>query len=80
MMLLMPDLFGSRLSGIRVTETTNASTTGLFDLARGSWMPDLAIELGIPARILAPLRTPGERLGPLLDEVREATGLGPATG
>ncbi len=77
-MLLMPDLFGSWLSGVRVTETTNASTTGLFDLTRGEWMPDLAAELGIPPRILAPLRTPGERLGPLLPEVRTATGLGPA--
>jgi rhamnulokinase len=40
-------------------------------------MPDLAAELGIPPRILAPLRTPGERLGPLRPEVRTATGLGP---
>ena len=47
-MLLIPDLVGSWLSGARVAEATNASTTGLFDLARGEWMTDLVEELGLP--------------------------------
>ncbi|HEY7132868.1 MAG TPA: rhamnulokinase family protein, partial [Candidatus Limnocylindrales bacterium] len=76
-MLLMPDLVGSWLSGDRVAEATNASTTGLFDLASGTWMSDLAGELGLPARILAPIRHAGEPLGPLLEPIRAATGLPP---
>ena len=38
-------------------------------------MTDLVEELGLPARILPPIRHAGEPLGPLLDDVRAATGL-----
>jgi rhamnulokinase len=74
-MLLIPDLVGSWLCGARVAEATNASTTGLFDLVGGEWMTDLVEELGLPARILPPIRHAGEPLGPLLDDVRSATGI-----
>jgi rhamnulokinase len=74
-MLLIPDLVGCWLTGERVAEATNASTTGLFDAVRGEWMTDLVEELGLPARILPPIRHAGEPLGPLLDDVRGATGI-----
>jgi rhamnulokinase len=74
-MLLMPDLFGYWLSGVVVSEATNASTTGLLDVRRGRWMADLAASVGIPAAILAPIRPAGERLGGLREPVRVVTGL-----
>ena len=69
-MLLIPDLFGFWLSGVRVAEVTNASTTGLLDVHRRTWDTDLAGSLEIPSRILPPLAAPGEVVGPLRDDVR----------
>jgi len=74
-MLLMPDLVGHRLAGVRVAERTNASTTGLLGLAAGTWDTALCARVGVPRRILPPLVDPGERLGPLLPHVQRSTGL-----
>ena len=73
--LLIPDLIGYWLSGERVAEVTNASTTGLFDLDRQSWAVDLVDELGLPKAALPPLRPAGDRIGPLESRVTEAAGL-----
>jgi rhamnulokinase len=73
-MLLIPDLFGFWLSGIRLAEVTNASTTGLLDVHRRTWDTALADDLGIPSGILPPLAAPGEVVGPLRDDVRRDIG------
>ncbi len=73
-MLLIPDLFGFWLSGVRVAEVTNASTTGLLDVHHRTWDTDLAGSLGIPSGILPPLAAPGEVVGPLRDDVRHEIG------
>jgi rhamnulokinase len=78
-MLLIPDLLGYWLSGVRVAEVTNASTTSLLDVRSRTWDTDLIESLSIPATLLAPLRAPGEVIGPLRDEVRRETGLSFAT-
>lgn len=69
--LLIPDLLGYWLTGVRVAEVTNASTTGLLDATTRTWATDLAERLGIDARLLPPLRDAGELLG----HVREDIGL-----
>jgi rhamnulokinase len=73
-MLLIPDLIGFWLSGVRLCEVTNASTTGLLDVHRRTWDTDLAETLGIPSAILAPLAAPGDVVGPLRDTVRGEVG------
>ena len=78
-MLLIPDLIGSWLTGTAVAESTNASSTGLLDVHRRTWDTELATSLGLPASLLAPLGTPGDVIGPLLDHVRDETGIGPET-
>ena len=78
-MLLIPDLIGYWLSGVQVAESTNASTTGLLDVATRNWATDLVTEVGLPTRILPELRSPGERLGGLSVEVGRATGLPQST-
>ncbi|MGV8847723.1 FGGY family carbohydrate kinase, partial [Tessaracoccus sp.] len=40
-LLLMPDLLGYWLTGRRLTEITNASTTGLLDPTTRHWQPDM---------------------------------------
>ena len=73
--LLLPDLIAYRLTGQMRTEETNASTTGLFDAAQGSFSGELLHRLGLPADLFAPLIAPGEAYGTLLPEVAAATNL-----
>lgn len=68
--LLMPDLCSLRLTGRRVAEVTNASTTGLLDVRSRTWSDATVGALhqrwGIPAaRILPSLVEPGTILGPV---------------
>jgi rhamnulokinase len=73
--LLMPDLFGYWLTGIRAAERTNASTTGLFDARAGSWAEDLMEALGIAPALFPEIRNPGDELGPLAGPAASETGL-----
>lgn len=72
--LLIPDLVAFLLTGARVAERTNASTTGLVDVASGEWDRELAERLGIPASALPQLVDPGTLLGRLRGEARERVG------
>lgn len=73
-LLLIPDLIGYWLSGVRAAEVTNASTTGLLDVHRRTWDTALMTTLGLPADLFPPLGAPGDVLGPLSDDVRRQTG------
>jgi rhamnulokinase len=64
-LLLMPDLIGYLLTGIARCEITNASTTGLMDVASGTWSKTILERLGLNAEILPELIQPGEVLGRL---------------
>ena len=72
--LLIPDLLGYWLSGVRVAEVTNASTTALLDVHRRTWDVELIASLGIPPTLFAPLGAPGDVMGPLTNDVRRETG------
>ena len=72
--LLIPDLVGYWLSGVQLTELTNASTTGLLDVHRRTWDTELMTSLAIPPTLFAPLGAPGDVVGPLRDAVRQQTG------
>lgn len=74
--LLIPDLIAYWLTGERVAESTNASTTGLLRVDGTGWNDELVARLGFPRRILPHLVQPGERIGTLLEHVASATGLG----
>ena len=78
-MLLIPDLLGYWLSGVHFTEVTNASTTSLLDVHRRTWDTELIESLSIPSALFAPLRAPGDVIGPLRDDVRQGTGLSAET-
>jgi rhamnulokinase len=77
--LLIPDLLAYRLTGVRRTETTNASTTGLLDAATGTWATDVLEPLGLPPDLFPPLVAPGSVVGHLLPAIAALTGLPDAT-
>jgi rhamnulokinase len=74
-LLLIPDLFHYWMTGRRVAEYTNASTTQFLDARGRGWAVGLLEELGLPTSILPPIVEPGTHLGELLPEVRDAVGL-----
>jgi rhamnulokinase len=73
-LLLIPDLMGYWLTGGRVAELTNASTTGLLDIRTQCWAEDLIRTAGASASLLPELVRPGHVVGDLRSDVREAAG------
>ena len=74
--LLIPDLLGYWLTGNKVAEQTNASTTGLLNATTGDWDEPLIRKLGLPAGLLPPVVAPGPVVGELTAAVRADTGIG----
>lgn len=73
--LMMPDIFHFWLSGEKVNEFTEATTTQFYDPIKGDWAKTMLRKLGIPTRILnCPIVPAGTVLGKLrqhvADEVR----------
>jgi rhamnulokinase len=72
---MMPDLFAWLLTGRRVGERTNASTTQLLDPRSGTWSDELCRDLNLPRAILPELVEPGTEIGPLRRSVAEEVGI-----
>jgi rhamnulokinase len=68
-MLMLPDLLGFWLTGNQVAERTNASTTGLLDIASGAWNATLIDKVSFPRTLLPSLVDPGSRVGSLREDV-----------
>jgi rhamnulokinase len=76
-LLFMPDLFHYFLTGIKVNEYTNASTSQMLDPATRAWAWGVVDAFGLPRRILGTIVQPGTVLGPLRTTVVSDTGLAP---
>jgi rhamnulokinase len=74
-LLMMPDLIGYWLTGERSCEYTNATTTQLYDAGAGEWAWDLMQKMGVPGRLFPAIVASGTRLGPVLAEISEETGV-----
>jgi len=73
--LLMPDFFHWLLSGSRVVEFTNATTTQFLHPTERDWAFDLLKKFQIPTGIFPQIVHPGTKLGGLRDDVMQRTGL-----
>lgn len=74
-LLMMPDLFNFWLSGHKVCEFTEATTSQLYDPRAGVWARELMDRLSIPNHIFPQIVPPGTVLGSLLPSVGEEVGL-----
>jgi rhamnulokinase len=74
--LMIADFFHWCLSGSRVVEFTNATTTQMLDATSRTWAADMLRKFEIPTQMFPDVVTPGTVLGSLRKEVGEATGLG----
>lgn len=73
-LLMLPDYFGFRLTGNKLSEYTNGSTTQLVDPHTYQWDKELIQSLGYPEAIFLPLKMPGTKVGNLLPQIREEVG------
>jgi rhamnulokinase len=76
-LLFMPDLFHYFLTGIKVNELTDASTSQMVDPLSRSWAFGLVKAFGLPTNLLGTIVQPGTVLGPLRNAVAADTGLNP---
>ena len=75
--LFMPDLLSYLLTGERICEYTDASTSGMMDQRTRQFDKTLLARLGIRTDVLLPVRDPGVPVGTLRPSLAAATGLGP---
>src|SRR5262249_11772595 len=74
-LLMMPDFFHWCLSGARVAEFTDATTTQFFHPTKRTWSYDLLKRFDLPTRIFPDVVSPGTRIGSLRKSVASRTGL-----
>ncbi|MCR4740690.1 MAG: rhamnulokinase [Lachnospiraceae bacterium] len=73
-LLMIPDYFHFLLSGHKVSEYTEATTSQLMDPHTKDWDYELIEMLGFPKKIFREIKMPGSLLGGLTDKVKEAVG------
>lgn len=74
-LLLMPDLIGFFLTGVRSSEFTNVVTTQLFELERMSWSDELISMIGVERSMFTGIQKSATLKGRLLPEILADTGL-----
>jgi len=74
-LLFMPDLLNYWLTGVAKAELTIASTSQFYNPVWKKWSTELFSRLGLPPAILPDIVAPGARLGTLLPEIAESSGL-----
>lgn len=68
-LLFVPDYFHFLLTGEKVSEYTEASTSQLMRTAEGAWDGELIREMGYPEKIFQKIGMPGEKIGTLRPEL-----------
>ena len=73
-MLMIPDYFDYKLTGVMKQEYTNATSTNLVYAAAKTWDYELIEMLGLPARLFGELSMPGTVVGNLTEEIQKEVG------
>jgi len=73
-LLMLPEYFAYLLTGQKMREYTNASTTGLISAAARDWDWELIDRIQLPRKLFAPLHQAGETVGELLPEIAKEVG------
>ncbi|TNJ64093.1 rhamnulokinase [Paenibacillus hemerocallicola] len=74
--LMIPDLLRYFLTGEKLNEFSNATTTQLFNPSKGNWDADLLAQIGIAPGLFGRVVQPGTRVGQLLPSVASELGTG----
>ena len=72
--LMLPDYFQFLLTGVKVSDYTNATSTQLVNPENKQWDRELIERLGYPEKIFLPLNMPGTTVGNLKSEIQKEVG------
>lgn len=72
--LMLPDYFQFLLTGEKLSEYTNATSTQLVNPTTKQWDKELITLLGYPADAFLPLQMPGTKVGNLQQEIVQEVG------
>ena len=72
--LMLPEYFNFLLTGVKMNEFTNASTTQLVNVKTREYDSELLSILGIPSDLFGKLHMPSEVVGELLPEIQKLVG------
>lgn len=73
-MLMIPEYFNFKLTGVKQNEYTNATSTNLVNAEGKCWGREIISKLGLPNEIFHDLAMPGTVLGNLLPEIQADVG------
>lgn len=76
---MLSDWVLTRLSGEYATDASSGSSSGLFDLAKATWSPELIRMVGLDPSIFPEVRQPGTVLGEVTAKAAADTGLAAGT-
>lgn len=74
-MLLLPDLLGYFMTGVKTTEMTIAGTSCLLESQQESWSREVAERFSLPGRLYTEIVKAGTVKGRMLESVRKKTGM-----
>ena len=73
-MLMLPDYFHFRLTGVKKQEYTNATTTGMVNALTHTWDDEIIEKLGYKKELFGELSQPGTEVGEFSDEIAAIVG------
>ena len=73
-LLMLPDYFHYRLTGVKKQEYTNATSTNLVNAEAKNWDMELIERLGLPGGLFRELSMPGTIVGELTPEMQAEVG------
>lgn len=73
-MLMLPEYFAWLLTGVKMREYTNASTTGLLNAHTRDWDWEIIDRCGFDRKLFGKLHQPGETVGELLPCIAQEVG------
>lgn len=73
-MLMIPDYFHFLLTGNKIQEYTNATTTQLVDPIIKDWNRELIEKLEFPQEIFKEIKKPGHKVGELTEDIQKQVG------
>lgn len=76
---MISDWIVTKLTGEFVTEPTNASTSGFFDIAKRNWSKEMLELVELSEDVIPRVQEPGTIAGQLKPEIRQRFGFAPDT-
>lgn len=73
-LLMLPDYFHFRLTGVKRQEYTNATTTGMVNAETHTWDTDIIDALGFPKKLFGPLTQPCADVGEFTEAIAKRVG------